>query len=135
MGMDRNTVIGFVLLAILLFLYLFISSKNSQELAQQRRLYEDSLAKANLDKQTVPRPATDTAKTATIQPDTTGFNKAINGTEQMVTVENDLMKIEFTSKGGQPKAVYLKKYQSYDSLPVQLISAADKMSYPVNIAP
>jgi YidC/Oxa1 family membrane protein insertase len=135
MGMDRNTIIGFVLLAILLFLYLFISSRNSQELAQQRRLYEDSLAKANLDKPAVTKPAADTPATATLPADTTGFNKAISGTEQTVTVENDLMKIEFTSKGGQPKAVYLKKYQSYDSLPVQLISAADKMSYPVNIAP
>ena len=62
MGMDRNTVIGFVLLAILLFLYLFISSKNSQELAQQRRLYEDSLAKAKLNSQATARPSTDTAK-------------------------------------------------------------------------
>src|SRR5687768_626511 len=98
MGMDRNTVIGFVLLAILLFLYLFISSKNSQELAQQRRAYEDSLAKAKLKSELV-RPSADTVKTQAVQADTTGFNKAINGTEQVVTVENDLMKIEFTTKG------------------------------------
>ena len=135
MGMDRNTVIGFVLLAILLFLYLFISSKNSQELAQQRRLYEDSLAKAKLNSQAIKAVPTDTAKTPAVQADTTGFNKAINGTEQVVTVENDLMKIEFTTKGAQPKAVYLKNYQTYDSLPVQLMSAADQITYPVNIAP
>ena len=135
MGMDRNTVIGFVLLAILLFLYLFLSSRSSQELARQRQHYEDSLAKANLSKRPVTQPSVDTTKTAALQVDTTGFNKSIHGTEQLVTVENDLMKIEFTSKGAQPKTVYLKKYQAYDSMPVRLISPADKISYPINTGP
>ena len=135
MGMDRNTVIGFVLLAILLFLYLFISSKNSQELAQQRQRYEDSLAKAKIDSRPVAKPSADTGTAVAAPQDTTGFNKAVNGSEQVVTVENDLMKIEFTNKGAQPRAVYLKKYQTYDSLPVRLITDADKISYPVNTGP
>ncbi len=44
MGMDRNTVIGFVLLGLLLFAYLYISTKNSQELQKQKQLYDDSVA-------------------------------------------------------------------------------------------
>ena len=35
MNFDRNTVIGFVLFAILLFAYLFISTKNNQQLAAE----------------------------------------------------------------------------------------------------
>ena len=32
MGMDRNTIIGFVLLGVLLFTYLFTATKNNQQL-------------------------------------------------------------------------------------------------------
>ena len=48
MGMDRNTVIGFVLLGLLLFAYLYNSTKNSQELQKQRQLMEDSIARLNV---------------------------------------------------------------------------------------
>src|SRR4051812_19008799 len=105
MGMDRNTVIGFVLLAVLLFLYLFFSSKNSQELAKQRQHYEDSLAKLNKTPAKV-NAAPDTASVALQPIDTAGFNKALTGSEQLVTVENDLMRIVFSNKGAQPRAVY-----------------------------
>jgi YidC/Oxa1 family membrane protein insertase len=44
MGMDRNSVIGFVLLGVLLFIYLFISTKNSHELEAQRKHEADSIA-------------------------------------------------------------------------------------------
>ena len=43
-SMDRNTVIGFVLLAILLFAYMYISTKNSHELEVQKKRYDDSVA-------------------------------------------------------------------------------------------
>jgi YidC/Oxa1 family membrane protein insertase len=45
------------------------------------------------------------------------------------------MKIVFSNKGGQPKAVYLKHYKSYDSTQVRLISDADKITYPINTGP
>ena len=44
MYFDRNTVIGFVLLALLLFTYLFISTKNSHELEAKKQHYTDSVA-------------------------------------------------------------------------------------------
>ncbi len=43
-SMDRNTVIGFVLLAALLFLYLFLSTKSSQDLQKQEMARQDSIA-------------------------------------------------------------------------------------------
>ena len=49
--MDRNTIIGFVLLGVLLFVYLFISSKNSREVEAQRLQQADSLAKIEVAKQ------------------------------------------------------------------------------------
>ena len=43
-SMDRNTVIGFILLAALLFLYLFLSTKSSQDLQKQKMAEADSIA-------------------------------------------------------------------------------------------
>src|SRR5260221_9847815 len=65
MGMDRNTVIGFVLLGVLLFLYLFNSTKNSHELEVQQRRAQDSVGLVNGPKAAAAR-AKDTATTATV---------------------------------------------------------------------
>ena len=130
-SMDRNTVIGFVLLAILLFAYMFISSKNSRELEVQKKRYEDSVAVVNAQKQAAAAKK-DTAAIKTII-DTTAAGKIFNGEEKLVTVENEVLKIVFTSKGAQAKSVKLKNYRSVDSSLVELENdAADNLSYAIN---
>ena len=135
MGMDRNTVIGFVLLAILLFAYLFISSKNSQDLMRQRKIYEDSIALVNAMRKPDVAPAKDTVQAVAAIQDTSGFNKALIADEKLLTIENNLMKIVFTNKGGQFESVHLKKYRSFDSTDVQLVGKADQITYPINTGP
>ncbi|HXO74598.1 MAG TPA: membrane protein insertase YidC, partial [Puia sp.] len=140
MGMDRNTVIGFVLLGVLLFIYIFTSTKNSHELEVQQKRAQDSIAFVNARKAAAAKQKdTATAATATAPADTTGFNRAFKGVEQLVTVENDLVKIVFSNKGGQPVDVQLKKFKSYDSTQVRLVRSGpgsdDRISYSVNTAP
>ena len=135
MGMDRNTVIGFVLLGILLFLYLYLSTKNSQDLARQKRIYDDSISLVTAKRNQNFNAAQDSAANTTVVQDTAGFRKVLHGTEQLITVENNLMKIVFTSKGAQPASVQLKKYQSYDSSLVNLVSKDDRISYSINTDP
>ena len=135
MGMDRNTIIGFVLLGLMLFAYLYISTKNSQELQRQKQIFDDSVARLKL--QVAPMAKVDdSAKNRTVLLDTSGFNRAINGGEKLLIVENELMKIVFTNKGGQPKQIELKKFNSYDGNPVQLLdsSTGSKVSYLINTA-
>lgn len=135
MNMDRNTIIGFVLLAGLLFAYLFISTKNSQELQVQKQRYDDSVARV--------KRASDSA-VAIAQKDTTikavlGNDSGVlnnQGVEKLVTVENEVIKITFTNKGGQPGKVQLKNYKSVDSTPVVLNGTSfDKIAYAVNAGP
>ncbi|HLZ89868.1 MAG TPA: membrane protein insertase YidC, partial [Puia sp.] len=132
--MDRNTVIGFVLLGLMLFLYLYISTKNSHELEARTKHIADSVA---LVKQV--REAADAKEAATHQDtaaqqpvDTTGFAMAFKGMEQQLTVENDLIKVVFSNKGGQPVAVELKKFKAYDSTAVKLVGPDNRISYPIN---
>ena len=105
-SMDRNTVIGFILLAALLFLYLFLSTKSSQDLQKQKMAEADSIAHV--------KRAQDSLR---IVNDTTGVagkdsnNVTVPATEQLITVENEVLKIAFSNKGGQPRKVELKKIQ------------------------
>ncbi|HVU54662.1 MAG TPA: membrane protein insertase YidC [Puia sp.] len=140
MGTDRNTVIGFVLLGVLLITYIFISTKNSHELEAQRMHYEDSVnrvrarqaaeARAKDSIAQAQNPTTAVKKAV----DTVGFNAAVNGVEQKLTVENELLKIVFSNKGGQPVLVELKKFKAYDSTPVKLVDVAtgNGFSYAIN---
>jgi len=134
MGMDRNTIIGFVLLGLLLFTYLFTATKNNQQLEKQRLQQADSLALVKK-MQEVQQAKQDSVKVKVASGDSlSGFNKAIGGTEKLLTVENDLMKIVFSNKGGQPKEVVLKHFKLYDSSLVQLLdsSLANRLNYTIN---
>ncbi len=133
--MDRNTVIGFVLLGILLFVYLFVSTKNSHELEAQRKRADDSIAFVKA-RQAAEAHGKDTAVAAVpVGPDTaTGFNKASRGVEQLTTIENGVIKVVFSNKGGQPVEVSLKQFKAYDSTPVKLIAPGteNRLMYSIN---
>ncbi|HEY8896159.1 MAG TPA: membrane protein insertase YidC [Niastella sp.] len=131
MNMDRNTVIGFVLLALLLFGYLFISTKNSHELQAKKQKTDDSLALVKRVRDSIAQ-ANDTSARLTTAVDSNRL--ATRGVEELTVVENEVVKISFTNKGGQPKTVELKSYKSLlDGKPVVLNNQAfDKFSYRIN---
>lgn len=132
MNMDRNTVIGFVLLALLLFVYLFTSTKNSHELEAKKQHYTDSVARVqkHIQDSIAQLAPVDTTANKPVEPG----QLATRGVETLTVVENEVVKISFTNKGGQPKQVELKNYKSLNTkAPVLLNSTAfDKISYGVN---
>ncbi len=133
MSMDRNTVIGFVLLAALLFLYLFLSTKGSQDVQAQKQAYEDSVAKVKAKQDSIRFKKDSVVYNAPPNDSAEGFQKAQYGPEEVATLENELVKVTFTSKGGQPKSVTLKKYTSYGNGPVVLLNTPfDRLSYTIN---
>src|SRR5690606_26803032 len=130
-SMDRNTVIGFVLLAVLLFFYLFLSTKSSQELQRQKQAELDSIAAIQRTQDSL-RIVNDTTVTLSID---TADQIVAPSKEELFTVENEVVKVVFTNKGGQPARVELKRYDSYNSTPVILAgSEFDKISYAINTA-
>ncbi len=134
MNLDRNSVIGFVLLALLFFGYFYFTSQGQKEQAVRQKRIDDSLAAL--------KPKTDPAafKIDSLRADSSAhaaaagsFQAAASGTAQVVVLENDLVKIGFTNKGGQPAYVQLKKYLAADSTPVTLAgSGTDRISYRIN---
>ncbi len=141
MKTDKNTVIGFVLLGILFIAYFSYTSRQQQALTKERKHIEDSIALVNAAKAPVTNPAaviTDSLRRDSIGKITAAgtFQTAANGSEQLTVVENPLIKITFTNRGGQPKSVELKKYKSGDSANVVMAgSKLDNLSYTINTSP
>src|SRR6187200_1697085 len=135
MKFDRNTVLGFVLLALLFFGFFYFNNQEQARVLKNRAI-QDSIAKAAL-----PKPKVDTSSkksdtshlsTPQITSVTGQFQKQMIGTEQVATVENDLVKVTFTNKGGQIKSVELKKFKDQEKKLVKLASTSfDKIDYKI----
>ena len=136
MKFDRNTVIGFVLLALLFFGLFYFNSQQARLDAKNRAIQDsiDNAAAKAKQKVNPPAPQRDTNQVAQRPvPVSTGeFQKATSGTEKIDTLENDLVKIGFTNKGGQIKWVELKKFKNQDQKLVKLASTSfDKVDYKI----
>jgi YidC/Oxa1 family membrane protein insertase len=137
MNFDRNTVIGFIALAILFIGYFFYNTRE-QQAYQKAKAKQDSIVNANKPKIDVAAQKADSTKFDSLQNVTTAgnFGAFINGSEQVTTVENDVFKIAFTNKGGQPKYVELKNFKAPDSTNVRMAATDfDKINYTINTAP
>ncbi len=138
MKTDKNTIIGFVLLAILFFAFFWYNSKMQQASIDYEKHIKDSIAKLEAAKIT---PAIKEQRLLdSARRDTTdriafaanfGKNAAL-AKEELSTIENELMKVTLTNKGGRVKFVALKKYKSYDSSLVTLGNEKDKLGYTIN---
>ena len=138
MNFDRNTIVGFALLAVLLFFYFYYNTQQ-QAAYQREQAQKDSIQNALRPKMDTAAMRIDAARADSQKHLTQAgvFAQAAHGTEQLVYAENELFKIAFTNKGGQPKYVELKTYKSsVDGQPVKLgASDFNKISYAINTSP
>lgn len=138
MKFDRNTVIGFTVLALLFIGYFAVTNKQQAEYRKQQavqKAYDDSVALANRPKQDTLAIKKDSAQSDSMQrvASAGSFQSAANGEEKLVQVENNLVKITFTNKGGQVKSVELKNYKEHDSSLVKLAGTDfDQLAYTIN---
>ncbi|HTC01570.1 MAG TPA: membrane protein insertase YidC [Ferruginibacter sp.] len=132
-GFDRNTVIGFVLIGILMTgMFYFNSKSNNEYLAQQKHI-ADSIAALQPKVDTAAQ-RLDSIKFSDEKKQEAGALFQQAGAEQLTTVENSVLKITFTNKGGQPKRVELKdpKYTFNRKQVVLQNGDSSKISYAVN---
>jgi len=138
MKFDRNTIVGFLILAALFIGYFYYTSKGQEEaqrLAKIEKAKQDSIIRANIPKTDSLTQKVDSATAEANKKIAAAgnFQTAANGEEKLLPVENDVMRITFTSKGGQIKMVELKKYKGQDSNWVKLGGTDfDKFSYTIN---
>jgi YidC/Oxa1 family membrane protein insertase len=137
MKFDRNTLLGFGILAVLFAGYFYFTTKQQNEYraknkvaAEIQKVHDDSLAKLNKPKDDSIQHYQDSIAAIT---KTALFKSSGDTTEKTLMVENDLLKVTFTNKGGQVQKVELKKYKGQDSNLLKMAGTGfDKLSYPIN---
>lgn len=137
MNFDRNTIIGFVVMMALLFGYIFFTQRQQGALQAEKQRTADSLAQI----ETAKKKLVDTVaqKQEAIKRDSVAtqqaageFQSAGTGAEQITVVENEVMKVSFTSKGGFPKSIELKNFKKYDGKQVILGGDNHQLIYAIN---
>jgi YidC/Oxa1 family membrane protein insertase len=121
----------------LLFGYIFFTQRQQQALQTEKQQTADSLAKVEAARKKIVD--TTTQKQQQVKIDSAqnkqaegGFTGAGNGPEQITVVENDVMKVSFTNKGGYPKSIELKNFKKYNGKPVILGGENHQLIYTVN---
>lgn len=125
--MDRNQVIGFSLLAVLLIGYVMYNQHEQKVYYEQKRADSIAYAKAH------PRPLVDSSKSITVAAADTVTDSATaalralqppayNGTAQAITLENEKVSLQFTTKGAFPVSAMLKGYSTYRKQPLYLFN-------------
>ena len=132
---DINSLIGFVLLGAIMIWYFYTNQPTPEELAKQKtERTQDSIQQSQqeLQKNNTPEETSIT----TINPaDSVSISNAQNelgvfsysatlpsAKANETTIENELLKIKVSNKGGQITQVELKNYKTRDSLPLYLIN-------------
>lgn len=137
--MNKNTIIGFVLIGLTMFGFTWYQSKQyEKQVAYQNQL--DSIANAERRAQYIAdsiagrlpvadtladcaRPVMD-GTPAPIYRDSL-LEAAHSGQPSVYTVENDRLEVAFTTKGAQPYSVRVKNYTNYDSTDLYLFKPGD----------
>lgn len=114
---SKNAMIGMVLIMAILFGWQYLSMPSAQQVAENKRV-QDSIAQAqrstdslkNIAQANVTAGGVDSLKQKQLQGELGSLAALAMGQEQTSSIENDVFKITFTSKGGRIKDVLLKKY-------------------------
>lgn len=126
--MDKNTLKAFVLIFLILVGSQYFLAPSAEEQAEMQR-QQDSIAA--IDDAAVVQNATakmeevmpavdDSARLAMQKSQLGSFGAAIVGAEEYVTLENNLMKLKLSTKGGRVYSVELKDYKRFDGTPLVL---------------
>lgn len=135
--MDKNSAIGLTLILLIFIGFQWYQMPSEEERAEAQRVH-DSIAAVEQEQQrleqenieaavaevqndsTVVVAIDDSTANARLQEQFGAFGNAAIGEDGTVVIENELLAITLSKKGGHPLSVQLKKYQTYDSLPLLL---------------
>ncbi|BDX39676.1 membrane protein insertase YidC [Tenuifilaceae bacterium CYCD] len=127
--MDRNTIIGLVLIFVIMIGFGILSRPSKEEQAAMQRK-ADSLAtvQAEIQRKRTEEDAkqkavmADSVKKQEVVAQMGSFAKAIEGEKRFITLENNLMKVKLSTLGGRIYSVELKNYKTYSGDPLVLFN-------------
>ena len=135
--MDKNSIIGIILIFGILIVFSIMNQPSEEDIEAAKRR-RDSIAQVEAEKKALEQQQAEQKSeetlSETVLPDTINadaelqqkidefgvFGKAAIGEQEFYIIENNLLKITLTNKGGRIYSVELKDYQTHDSLPLIL---------------
>lgn len=131
--MDRNSLIGFALISLVLVVFYFINKPTPAEL-EARKLAQDSILHAQdslkkISEERKKSAITDTVNTndeqkqARLLPEV--FQRNLNKKTEFITLENNLLRIKISTKGAKVVYAELKKYKTFNQNPLILLDSVD----------
>jgi len=130
--MDRNTILGLVLIFLIMigFGYLAAPSKEEREayvrkadsLARVQAEYEQKRAEEEKAKAAM---LADTIQKKEVQSQVGSFAPALEGERKFINLENDLMRVVVSNRGGRIYSVELKKFKTHAGEPLVLFNGDD----------
>ena len=128
--MNKDTIIGFALIALVLIGYSWYSQPSAEQIEAARQ--QDSIAAVAKEKaeraQKEAAAVVDSSPVDTLSTDTTVlFHNALHGTSQQVVLKNEKLELTLDSKGGVVRKAVIKDFKSIDgSKDVTLFDAHDQ---------
>src|SRR4030095_3186303 len=126
--MDRNSIIGFVLIGVILVVWLYFQSKNSSVQNQEKQKHQTQQLQDTTKKiipadtqKTIVQPKTDSIQTGNIEKLGNIFTKFEKGEDKVIMIETDKYYAELSTKGGALIKYEVKGFKTWDSYPVQLL--------------
>lgn len=139
--MDKNSIIGITVIALILFGYSYLMRPSEEQIEaarQQRDSVEQVMRARNLERQEELQKRAEAQTDSLTMADSLQisdsaylqqqrnmygvFFDAMQGENEFVTLENEVMKIAFSPRGGRPYQVELKDYKRYDSTELVLFN-------------
>ena len=116
--MNRDTIIGFVLIALVLIGFSWWNQPSAEEIEAART--QDSLAAVMKDKAEKAQKETQKAvkqalDSAALNDTTALFHQALSGTDQQIVLKNQKLELTFNTKGGTISKAVIKDFKSIDN--------------------
>jgi YidC/Oxa1 family membrane protein insertase len=137
---DINSLIGFVLLGAIMIWWMYTNQPTPEELAAEKAKTEQIQKESN----TTSANTIDTSKVITQVSDSLSFEKAKSelgvfaysaslpsASNNETVLENNVLKLVISNKGGQIKEALIKNYVTHDSLPLYIVKN-DNASFNIN---
>src|ERR1019366_2583443 len=133
--MDKNSIIGLVLITAIMLGWLFLSKPKPEEVARQKRLRDsiELVQKQNIEQQGAKASAApvassdsahsihavhsaglDSARKALDLQQFGQFSNSAQGEKKELTIENEFLKATISTRGGILSSVLLKNYKTFD---------------------
>ena len=110
--MDKNTLVGFVLIGAVIIGFGIYNTPNQEERARAQH-YQDSIQQVIKEKEELMRKQEAAAEQKALIVDSTStFFNASKGTEQFITLSNDLIDVTISNKGGRVSKAMLKELKT-----------------------